>query len=1524
MVEEKWSKKISNTTVSSKKGVNWGGVDTKLIDKVGSKSVRARTARKEKKRLERVAAQEQVRQQTLASGEATDSEDEEEFEDFGAEGKSDVRSLPTSHYTNAQWVKRSKKGMQSKKKKLQVRKSSDCRVIINAVIEGVKVRVLCDGGACVDLISAKFVKKHMKAFAPVYHERAAISVKGVVEGGPTISSKADLVALITSGEYAEELNIPVFSDIDDPNYDMILGRPWHIRNRYEEDWDADASESVTVRPRGNGKFSVNIVSNVQLLSYKGEGPVGAGVYKVSAVSSAPAAYSQLEEIEIAHHRHFKKVQKQALNQERKEEKAKKKGSAFKCTVIACLLTCAMVGSTVVETDASSLVASAVTSVVAGLSALVHGLGQASVHTAAAYSGLPPDQIAAVDIHGLVDGQGKSWHCTGIKNPYLPPSEEVLTEMNVTMPAAKSRLAQFLGRDWSCKGEMPHKSKIVRAPEDTMSIHFVPGKENFVPRRKVYKTPKHLLPVLKKILMELVEKGFIQPSTSPYSSGCMLVVKPHQEGTPLDKLKYRLVVDLRDINALTVPMHHRIPDINAIWQGLSNASVISCLDLAHGFHQENLNIADGSAAKTAFSTEFGHWEFVGCVMGARNTPAFFQHRVEQELRKRNLLDVGMLRVGKDGKVEVADGHPCCTPYIDDLLIYSKNLDDHFKDLERVFSCLDEAQYFIRPEKCHFCCKYALFCGGIVGNGVLAMDPLKVEAVEKWCKPTNITELRSFLGMCNYLKAWYKNYSDQSGVLTGLLKKGKCVKNDWGPEHDKAFQNLKTGFKKYPILRLPDWEKQFYLVTDSCDHALGGMVAQMYEKDGKQILMPVAYHSRKFSKHEVNYSVREQECLAIIDCFKKFEYLLLGSAFEIIMKTDHSSLKQVEQGGSLQSSKRLARWAEYLGNFAYTISWIPGKENLVGDGISRSITATTGTQVVTGEKLRLPSVAGFSTYTGDARMDNFDYNNSLEFKEVYQKLLAGESDIHLHPEIRYFELLGNKLYYRLSEGDLALCIPEGHRFCMKPTVSKAKIPIREILLKECHESPYMGHRGINKTYAQMRKLFYWKSMHREVRRFVGTCATCMRAKASRRAEMLPCKGKDCPAGPLHSVAIDFITGLPPVTHKSFPGRKITTAAVLVDRFTKKVFIEPMPEDVTAEETAETLNEKVFQEHGWPLELISDRDTKFVSKFWQKLFELVGTKLKFGYAYHQRFDGQAEALNGVIKEIMRCYIDRNQENWMVQLPHIASCINNSLNTKSGFTPNEIYYGRALLRPVEQQFSLIKGFASVKHFMDTRITSRHIAEEVVRQGVTAYVKQFNKRVPLTVIDPRIKPGSLVFVSAKNIKQPNLQGRPSRKLDPKRVGPFKVLEKVGSTGFKLDMPGYPHHKEFHAHSLTPYEEGLEFESRAALKTADHVDRDTGLEMWVVDHISARRKHYRKLYYFVMYEGYGVEEGEWILRSELMIDCPSVVADYESQHPLPANSGIARNQTNVTSAPARRSRRLALQPEPEISASTGNGVVTTP
>ena len=190
----------------------------------------------------------------------------------------------------------------------------------------------------------------------------------------------------------------------------------------------------------------------------------------------------------------------------------------------------------------------------------------------------------------------------------------------------------------------------------------------------------------------------------------------------------------------------------------------------------------SAEKTAFSTDFGHFHFIGTPMGARNTPAYFQNRVETVLKKAGLIDIGVLSINKEGIVSMADGRACCSPYIDDVILYSLDLDTHFQDLDRVFTCLSENYYYLQPAKCHFCCKYVMFAGGIVGNGVLAMNPDKIEAIRAWTTPSDATELRAFIGTTNYLKQFYNNYSDVSRVLTALLKKGKSVGKDWGPEHD----------------------------------------------------------------------------------------------------------------------------------------------------------------------------------------------------------------------------------------------------------------------------------------------------------------------------------------------------------------------------------------------------------------------------------------------------------------------------------------------------------------------------------------------------------------------------------------------------------------------------------------------------------------------------------------------------------------------------------------------------------------------
>jgi len=152
------------------------------------------------------------------------------------------------------------------------------------------------------------------------------------------------------------------------------------------------------------------------------------------------------------------------------------------------------------------------------------------------------------------------------------------------------------------------------------------------------------------------------------------------------------------------------------------------------------------------------------------------------------------------------------------------------------------------------------------------------------------------------------------------------------------------------------------------------------------MPVAWHSATLNKHQINYPVRELEMLAIHECFKKFEYLLLGSPFKVVMKTDHSTLKQVQQGGEL-TNKRLARWQEYLGGFHYEICWIPGKENLISDGISRSLSGHGKTGLVPisdqNDSLNVPNVSGIAA-NYDTRFENLDYSRSTEFGTIFEIL------------------------------------------------------------------------------------------------------------------------------------------------------------------------------------------------------------------------------------------------------------------------------------------------------------------------------------------------------------------------------------------------------------------------------------------------------------------------------------------------------------------------------------------------------------
>ena len=1055
----------------------------------------------------------------------------------------------------------------------------------------------------------------------------------------------------------------------------------------------------------------------------------------------------------------------------------------------------------------------------------------------------------------------------IFDPFLSCPSYIMEKVNKLRADCADVWRQFKARTYGCFSGMPHEKDIKRKHEIPMKIEL---KEEFIgkdpPPARTYRTPYHLLQVLKKSLVEMLKAGWIRPSTSEYCAPVLVLVKPHQDVktlAPAD-IKYRVCIDLSDVNLRTKTLHYRVPDVTSAWDKLSKCKFFSVLDLEKGFWQSKICPDDDSISRTAFGCEFGHYEFVTAPMGAKNSPAHFQSNIEAMLKRNGLMDMGCLRFTGPETIRLINGTPCVHTHIDDLIVYSKTKDQHLEDLHRVCSALSDEQYYCNRDKCFFFCEYVKYVGGIVGNDLLAMDPEKVESIDLWEQPTTTTELRGFLGMCNFLRRWYQHYAEDSKVLNRLLKKGAQVVRDWDSTHTFAFNRIKDAFKTNPILRLPDFDKPFVLHTDSCDHSIGGALLQAH--DGH--LLPVAYHSRSMNDAEFKYPVRDQEGLALVDCFKKFTHYLRGAQFTVICKTDHQSLKYLNNGKPLEG--RLGRWQEYLNGYDYEIIPIQGVKNLVADGISRSITMHTAKNTVV---INTPASAierltnsthvtlGAMFVVHDTRMEHLDYRRCKHFANIYDNLASNDiiTDTTANPKYRYYSRVQNQLFYRMPDGSYPLCIPS-------KTKSTGGVSLRELLIKECHDSPYMGHRGALRTYIEMRPLFYWPGMRTMINKYVSSCVVCMRAKSSTLGECGRLKPNEVPRERMDSISMDLIVGLPDIDGYSM-------VAVIVDRLSKKIFCEPLKNTITALELATLLNKNIFLEHGVPLQIISDRDAKMTSAVWRSFFKIIGCELTMSYSYHQRFDGQTEVMNRVIEQILRCYINFNQDNWMELLPYVLSAINNSVNPGTLLSPNNIFYGRPIMRPINLLQRAHEALPDVRAYFEHQQDLIKLGQDYARTAMVAFTSRHFKGLSRTV-DSRLQVGTKVMVDATNMIMPGHKDRPSKKLLSRRLGPLTIIKKMSDVSFRLNMPRpWRTHCDFHAKNLTHIPDH-EFEIRSGPEP-DYVNGD---ENYTVERIDARRYHYRKLQYFVVYHGYPVDEGQWRPATELLQTCADKVRAYDSKH----------------------------------------------
>ena len=384
--------------------------------------------------------------------------------------------------------------------------------------------------------------------------------------------------------------------------------------------------------------------------------------------------------------------------------------------------------------------------------------------------------------------------------------------------------------------------------------------------------------------KMLEKHWIRKSTSPWASPVLFV---HKSDGGL-----HMCVDFRKLSAQTVPINYPMPHPQESLDNFSGSKISSTLHLVSGFHQ--ISIQEEDRHKTDFRGTTGLYEYTVMPLGLVNAPAIFQQAMHHAL--------GPL-CGVNG---------CCVVYIDDIIIHSKSMEEHLVHLDLVLAALSKHHYTCSPKKCAFGLSSVPYLGHIVSDKGLSPDPAKIKIINDWPVPTNLAQLRSFIGIVQYCRRFVPNIARLVAPLTMLTKKDTPFV--WSDDCTSAFVRLKELVTSAPTLAMPNPKLPFQLYSDASLEGSGGVLMQ-----NRRV---VAYTGHKFSDVERRWSATDQESYALVSNFETWRCYLEGRT-DTKLYTDHQPLVWICSQPTLP--RKQTRWVLFLQRFQFTLKYVPGKLN-----------------------------------------------------------------------------------------------------------------------------------------------------------------------------------------------------------------------------------------------------------------------------------------------------------------------------------------------------------------------------------------------------------------------------------------------------------------------------------------------------------------------------------------------------------------------------------------------------------------------